>query len=93
MLCDTPTPKLTQRDNTNAHMLNVALTFGAIKATMSKADVPNAILDIFAKREAGRCQIAYDASSITLTGKSKQVILTRPCSMPEVEAAAKQVAG
>ena len=58
---------------------------------MSKADVPNAILDIFVKSQAGRCQIAYDASSITLTGKSKSVVLSRPISMPEVEKAAKDV--
>lgn len=58
---------------------------------MSKADVPNAILDIFVRSQAGRCQIAYDASSITVTGKSKSVVLTRPCSMPEVEAAARDV--
>ncbi len=58
---------------------------------MSKQDVPNAILDIFVRSQAGRCQIAYDANSITLTGKSKSVVLSRPCSMPEVERAAKDV--
>lgn len=59
---------------------------------MSKQDVPNAILDIFVRSQAGRCQIAYDASSITITGKSKSVVLSCPATMPEVEKAAKEVA-
>lgn len=59
---------------------------------MSKQDVPNMLLDLLAKREAGRCQIAYDANSITVTGKSKSIVLSRPATMPEVEKAAKEVA-
>ena len=58
---------------------------------MSKMPVPDELLSFFAKAQAGRCTVTYDATSVTLSAGGKSRVLPRPCSMPEIEAAAREV--
>jgi len=58
---------------------------------MSKMPVPDELLSFFAKAQAGKCVVSFDASSVTITAGGKSRILPRPCSMPEIEAAAREV--
>lgn len=60
---------------------------------MSKMPVPDELLGFFAKAQAGKCAVTWDASSVTVSAGSKSRVLSRPCSMPEVEAAAREVTG
>lgn len=59
-----------------------------------KMPVPDDLLQMFARSPASKgCTVAYDDASVTITGNGngKQVILTRPCTMPEIQDAAKEV--
>lgn len=58
---------------------------------MSKMPVPDELLQFFAQAQRGKCQVAFDASSVTITAGGKSRVLSRPCSMPEIEAAAREV--
>lgn len=57
-----------------------------------KMPVPDDLLQMFARSPASKgCTVAYDDVSVTITGNGKQVILTRPCTMPEIQDAVKEV--
>lgn len=58
---------------------------------MSKMPVPDELLSFFARRQEGKCTVTWDANSVTVSAGGKSRILPRPCSMPEVEAAAREV--
>lgn len=58
---------------------------------MSKMPVPDELLNFFAKAQAGKCNVTFDASSVTLSAGGKSRTLPRPCSMPEIEAAAREL--
>lgn len=58
---------------------------------MSKMAVPDDLLSFFARRQEGKCTVTWDASSVTLSAGGKSRILPRPCSMPEIEAAVKEL--
>lgn len=59
---------------------------------MSKMPVPDDLLEFFARQKKGTCAVTYDAGSVTLSANGKSKTLARPCSMPEIEAAAREIA-
>ena len=59
---------------------------------MASMPVPDDLLQMFARSpDAKGCTISFDAHSINVFKGGKSRMLARPCSMPDVQAAVRDV--
>ena len=59
---------------------------------MASMPVPDELLTFFARANASKCTVSFDSATVKLIGRDGRTkTLARPCTMPEVEAAAREI--